>query len=69
MTRNVGRIDQVLRILVGLGILSLAFVGPKTPLGYFGLLPLLTGMLGVCPAYALFGYSTCPAPTDRAVQG
>ena len=60
MTRNVGRIDQLLRIIVGLALLTLAFVGPKTPLGYFGLVPLLTGLTGFCPLYTLLGISTCP---------
>jgi hypothetical protein len=59
MTRNIGRTDQLLRIIVGLVLLALVFVGPKTPLGYFGLIPLLTGFSGFCPLYALFGISTC----------
>ncbi|MBX7120472.1 MAG: DUF2892 domain-containing protein [Gemmatimonadaceae bacterium] len=57
---NVGGIDKVLRIVLGLGVLSLAFVGPKTPLGYLGLVPLATGLLGTCPLYSLLGFSTCP---------
>lgn len=69
MTRNVGRVDQLFRIVLGLAILSLAFVGPRTPLAYFGLVPLLTGIFGFCPAYTLFGYSTCPTEKDRVVQG
>jgi hypothetical protein len=59
MKRNVGGMDRALRIIVGLGILSLAFVGPKTPWGYVGLLFLATGLLGWCPPYTLFGISTC----------
>lgn len=39
--------------------LSLAFVGPKTMWAYLGLVPLLTGVVGFCPAYALFGIRTC----------
>ena len=66
MTRNVGRIDQLLRIIVGLALLTLAFVGPKTPLGYFGLVPLLTGLTGFCPLYALLGISTCPRHEEIA---
>ena len=53
-------IERVLRVIVGLGVLSLAFVGPKTPWGYLGLVPLATGLLGTCPLYTLFGWSTCP---------
>lgn len=69
MTRNVGRFDQLFRIILGLAILALAFVGPRTPLGYFGLVPLLTGIFGFCPAYSLFGFSTCRTENDRVVQG
>jgi hypothetical protein len=52
--------ERVLRTLLGLGVLSLAFVGPKTPWGYLGIVPLATGLLGSCPLYTLFGWSTCP---------
>ncbi len=54
-------IERVLRVLLGAGILSLAFVGPRTPWGYLGLVLIVTGLLGSCPLYALFGFSTCPA--------
>jgi hypothetical protein len=59
MPRNEGTIDRILRVAVGLAILSLAFIGPKTPWAYLGLLPLITGLVGFCPAYALFGWRTC----------
>jgi hypothetical protein len=58
MTGNVGGIDRVLRIVVGLGLLSLVFVGPQTPWGWIGVVPLLTALIGWCPAYTLFGWST-----------
>ncbi|MCE1204588.1 MAG: DUF2892 domain-containing protein [Holophagaceae bacterium] len=54
-------VERVLRAALGLGVLSLAFVGPKTPWGYLGIVPLATGLLGSCPLYTLFGWSTCPA--------
>lgn len=60
MPRNEGTIDRVLRVIVGLLVLSLVFVGPKTPLAWLGLVPLVTGLVGFCPAYALFGIRTCP---------
>jgi len=60
MTPNIGTIDRALRVVVGLGLLSLAFVGPQTPLGYIGLVPLLTAGLGYCPLYKVIGLSTCP---------
>jgi hypothetical protein len=52
--------ERVLRVILGLGVLSLAFLGPKTAWGYLGLVPLATGLLGSCPIYTLFGFSTCP---------
>ncbi len=59
---NEGTIDRAIRIVLGLGLLSLAFVGPQSPLGYIGLVPLLTGLIGFCPLYKLVGLSTCPLP-------
>jgi hypothetical protein len=55
---NVGNIDRVLRIIVGLGLLSLIFVGPKTMWGLIGLIPLITAFVGFCPLYRIFGLST-----------
>lgn len=60
MRVNEGTLDRVLRVVVGAGILSLAFVGPQTVWGYLGIIPLVTGLVGYCPAYALLGISTCP---------
>jgi len=57
--RNEGSLDRLLRIIVGLAVLALVFVGPKTPLGWIGVVPLLTGLVGFCPAYRIFGISTC----------
>ena len=52
--------ERVIRVLLGLGVLSLAFVGPKSAWGYLGLVPLATGLMGTCPLYPLLGFSTCP---------
>ena len=60
MKANVGSIDRALRIIVGLGLISLVFVGPQTPWGWIGLVPLLTAAIGYCPAYSIFGLTTCP---------
>lgn len=60
LPKNEGTVDRAVRVIAGIAIVSLAFVGPKTPWGYLGLLPIVTGLLGSCPAYALFGLSTCP---------
>lgn len=59
MKANEGALDRVIRIAVGAGILSLAFVGPQTPWAYVGLVPLLTGLVGYCPLYAILGFNTC----------
>ena len=55
MKLNEGGLDRILRIAVGLAVLSLVFVGPKTPWAWLGLIPLLTGVIGFCPLYALLG--------------
>lgn len=62
---NEGLADRVIRMVVGAGVLSLAFTGPQTPWGYLGALPLLTGLIGYCPAYSLLGISTCPLAKSR----
>jgi hypothetical protein len=54
-------IERGLRVLLGIGVLSLAFVGPRTPWGYLGIVPLLTGLSGTCPLYTVLGISTCSA--------
>lgn len=59
---NLGSIDRTIRILAGIGLLALAFVGPQTPWGYLGVVPLLTGVIGFCPAYCPLGLSTCRVP-------
>ena len=61
MPTNEGAVDRIMRVVVGLAIVSLVFIGPQTPWGWLGLVPLLTGLVGFCPAYALFGVSTCRA--------
>jgi hypothetical protein len=59
MTRNVGSLDRFLRIIVGLGLIALVFVGPKTEWGWIGIIPLVTAFAGFCPAYRLLGMNTC----------
>jgi len=59
MTQNVGGIDRILRIVVGLALIAIVFVGPQTPWGWLGLIPLGTGLIGWCPPYALLGINTC----------
>jgi hypothetical protein len=68
MKANVGGIDRVLRILAGAGLLALVFVieGDARWWGLIGVLPLSTGLFRFCPAYSLFGLSTCPLETKHA---
>jgi hypothetical protein len=63
MTKNEATWDRAIRIVLGVGLLSLVFLGPKTPWGYIGVVPLLTGLLGHCPLYRVVGLSTCPVRT------
>lgn len=66
MSTNVGIIDRVLRVIVGLALIAwaLGWIGPVTGwnwVGWIGIVALGTGLLGTCPAYSLLGISTCPA--------
>jgi hypothetical protein len=63
MTKNEATWDRAIRIVLGVGLLSLVFLGPKTPWGLIGVVPLLTGLLGHCPLYRVVGLSTCPVTT------
>jgi hypothetical protein len=59
MTLNEGTFDRVLRVALGIVLLSLLFFGPRTGWGLLGLIPLLTGVVGFCPLYRLIGVRTC----------
>ncbi len=59
MTSNVGGIDRILRIAIGLVLIALAATGTVGWWGWLGIVPLATGAIGWCPPYALFGFNTC----------
>lgn len=59
MTKNVGGIDRVLRIVIGLALIAGAVTHTIGVWGYLGVGPLLTGLIGWCPPYAVFGINTC----------
>ena len=59
MTSNVGGIDRVLRVVVGLGLIAATLAGTIGPWGWIGVVPLATGVFRFCPAYLPFGASTC----------
>lgn len=60
MTKNVGSIDKIIRIVAGLVLIALAILGIATPWTWIGIVPLATGLMGWCPAYTLIGANTCP---------
>jgi len=66
MKPNIGKAERVVRVVVGLVVLSQAFTGYQSPWAYLGCLPLLTGLVGWCPPYALLGISTVRASDTRA---
>jgi len=60
MKRNIGTIDRVLRILVGVVLIALAATGTVGWWGWIGVVPLITGLVRSCPAYSILGVSSCP---------
>lgn len=61
MKVNEGAVDRGLRVVAGLVLIGLAATGTVGVWGYVGIIPLLTGALGMCPIYSLLGINTCPA--------
>lgn len=68
LQRNESMVDRVTRVVLGACAISLVFVGPMTPWGWLGLIPLVTGLVGSCPLYTLFGLSTCPVNAEPDSQ-
>ena len=60
MKTNVGGIDRIARIVVGLALIALAATGTVGVWGWIGVVPLLTGLIRWCPLYPLLGISSCP---------
>ncbi len=63
MEKNEGNMDRVIRIVAGLALIAYALFMPTAPLAMFawiGVIPLVTGLIGWCPLYRIFGISTCP---------
>jgi hypothetical protein len=60
MKKNIHSVERIVRVVVGIGLTSLAFIGPANPWFFLGLIPVATGLLGWCPPYAMLGISTCP---------
>ena len=64
MTKNVGGIDRILRIVAGFALIILAATGVLGPWAWMGVIVLATGVMGICMPYTLFGFSTCAIKTD-----
>jgi hypothetical protein len=65
MQANVGTVDRVIRIVVGVGLIGLAATGKIGVWGYIGIVPLATALFRFCPAYTLLGIRTCPMSDGR----
>jgi hypothetical protein len=59
MKSNVGGMDRIMRIVLGLGLIGLTVTGNIGVWGWLGVVPLATGAIGWCPPYAIFGFNTC----------
>lgn len=66
MTANVGGLDRILRVVAGLALIAMAATGAIGAWGYIGVVPLLTALIGYCPAYSLIGLNTCPMKKPAA---
>lgn len=66
MWKNESGIDRALRLIVGVVLVSLVFVGPKTAWGWIGIVPLATGLVGFCPLFRLLGIDTCRVRSSSA---
>lgn len=65
MTKNIHPLERVFRIILGVGLIVFALVGVESSWGYVGFLPLITGLMGWCPPYALINYSSCPGHVKK----
>ena len=59
MEKNVGGLDKLVRVIVGIALIAMVFVGPKTAWGWIGVVPLATAALSWCPLYTVIGLKTC----------
>jgi hypothetical protein len=68
MLKNESTIDRIIRLIIGIALLSLVFVGPKTAWGWLGIVPLATAAIGFCPLYRVLGINTCQLRKRTAQQ-
>ena len=69
MQKNVGSVDRVVRLVVGLGLLSIVWIGPQTLWGLVGLIPLATAVISYCPNYQILGINTCKTAETAQSDG
>ena len=67
MKINEGSIDRVLRVIVGIALIAMVFIGPQTVWGWVGIVPFITGVIGICPLYSVLGINTCPISQKKNV--
>jgi hypothetical protein len=65
MKKNIGSVDRIIRLVIGLFVLSLIFWGPKSLWGLLGIIPLGTALFGYCLLYIPLGISTCKRKTEK----
>lgn len=65
MKKNIGNIDASIRIIIGIILLSLIFIGPKSLWGLIGLIPIISALLRYCPLYPILGINTCQKKCDK----
>jgi Protein of unknown function (DUF2892) len=58
MKKNIGNVERIVRVVLGIVVVSLAFVGPRSSWAFLGIIPIVTGLIGYCPPYALLGIDT-----------
>lgn len=66
MKRNIGNTERAIRLVLGVALIAIVFVGPQTPWGWIGLVPLVTGLIGFCPAWLGLGVNTCSTKEKEA---
>ena len=60
MNKNEGSLDRAVRVVAGLALIGLAATNTVGMWGYVGVVPLVTGAIGMCPLYSILGLNTCP---------
>lgn len=59
MNKNIGTVDKIIRVFIGVLLIALVFIGPQTAWGWLGVPVILIALFGWCPLYKMIGFSTC----------